>query len=120
VRVFVSASDDADTWQYGVFINKCKETFGIEFLAGKMVVETPTKPRTCVDAVWATYEKSKALELLWDKPCVEELLVQLHRESASPLRRKHEAENNAGAFDIVALVRPDVQYRSKLQLQRLP
>ena len=122
VRVFVSARDDADAWQYGAFINKCEETFGSESFAGKVVVETPTKPPgTCVDAVWATYEKSKALEPLWGKPYVEELLVQYaQKESASTLRRKHEAENDAGAFDIVALVRPDVQYASKLQLQRLP
>ncbi len=122
VHVFVSASDDDDAWQYGAFINKCEETFGSQSFAGKVVVETPTKPPgTCVDAVWATYEKSKALEPLWGKPYVEELLVQYaQKELASTLRRKHEAENDAGAFDIVALVRPDVQYASKLQLQRLP
>ena len=123
VRVFVSARDDADAWQYGAFINKCEETFGSEAFSGKVVVETPTKPPgTCVDAVWATYEKSKALEPLWGKPYVEELLVQFaQRESANTLRRKHEETiNNAGAFDIVALVRPDAQYASKLQLQRLP
>ena len=71
---------------------------------------------------WIEWKKElDSIFFNWHPLSPEELLVQYaQRESASTLRRKHEAENVAGAFDIVALVRPDVQYASKLQLQRLP